>query len=107
MFRQFSPFLAAVTILFATALSHAGSPFTWIVCHELCGGCEKKITAKLLTLPDVESIECDARTQTVKVIPKPGTRLSPFMLWSTLEDMGKRPVSLSGPSGTFTTRPSR
>ncbi|MCC7425189.1 MAG: cation transporter [Planctomycetaceae bacterium] len=107
MFRRFAPHAAFTAVMLVTAFAVAASPNTKIVCSEMCGGCAKKITAKLQTLPDIASIQCDRQTKTVTIVPKQGKQISPLTLWSTMESIGKTPVSLSGPGGTFNTRPAQ
>lgn len=107
MFRQFVPHMTFTAVMLVAVLAVAASPNTKIVCGEMCGGCAKKITAKLQTLPDVASVQCDRQTKTVTIVPKQGMQISPLTLWSTMESIGKTPVSLSGPGGTFTTRPAQ
>ncbi len=72
---------------------------------EMCGGCVTKITAKLKPMPEVGQITCDIPTKTVTVTPAAGKTLSPKTLWEAMDSIGKTPKSLTGPSGTFKSKP--
>jgi copper chaperone CopZ len=74
---------------------------------EMCGGCVKKITAKLEKMSGVAAIRCDIEAKTVSVTPKRDVTLSPRSLWETMEEIGKTPKKLTGPSGTFTEKPKK
>lgn len=56
-------------------------------------------------MPDIKDIRCDVKTRTVQVMPKTGKILSPRALWEAMEQIGKTPRKLAGPSGTFTSKP--
>jgi len=87
------------------APAQAASPSDTVVnVGEMCGGCVKKITARLNKLPQVASFQCDIAAKTVTVTPA-ATGMSPKVLWEALEDIGKKPVKMVGPTGTFTTKP--
>lgn len=90
----------------AVALEATEKPAaTTMTVTEMCGGCVKKITKHLQPLAGIASIECDIKTKTVKVTPKAGVTLSPKMLWTEMDEIGKTPTKLVGPSGTFTSKP--
>ena len=74
---------------------------------EMCGGCIKRITARLTKLADVDKVQCEVKAKTVTVTPKQDKTLSPRALWEALESIGKRPQQLVGPSGTFTSKPKK
>ena len=80
---------------------------TSIEVTEMCGGCVKNITKRFESVNDVDHVTCNIKTKTVTVFPKTGVTLSPKALWETMEEIGKTPVKLSGPSGTFTSKPSK
>ncbi len=88
-----------------TTAQAADSAVTTITVGEMCGGCVKRITAKLEPMEDVAKIRCDVKTNRVAVLPKQGRVLSPRALWEALDEIGKTPKKLSGPSGTFTSKP--
>lgn len=105
------PLLAAgVAVVAATRTAEAAKTAkktvtTMTVTGEMCGGCVKKITAKLQPMSGVARVQCDIKTKTVHVTPQRGRTLSPRKLWEAMEEIGKTPAKLSGPSGTFTKKP--
>ena len=70
-----------------------------------CEGCAKKVAAELSEVPGVGSVKTDVKSKTATVIPKGNVTLSPLQLWEAVEKAGKTPVKLTGPSGTFTSKP--
>lgn len=70
-----------------------------------CKGCAKRVTTQLATIPGIAKIEPDVKSRFVKVTPKPQTVLSPKALWEAIEQVGKTPILLQGPSGTFNAKP--
>jgi copper chaperone CopZ len=114
-FFTMSPRLCAVLPLAAAMLLIAAqrdvfaappaSKSTVITVGEMCGGCVKQINAKLKTIPEIAKVECDLNTKSVTITPKPEVTLSPKMLWETFDSIGKTPVKLTGPDGTFTSKP--
>jgi copper chaperone CopZ len=101
------PLALAVLLCSATVeLEAADNPVaTVMTVKEMCGGCVKKITKHLQPMKGIASIQCDIKSKTVKVIPKSGHTLSPKVLWTEMDDIGKTPTKLVGPSGTFTSKP--
>ncbi len=103
--------VVALTLLVGLATTAparaADSSVTTILVGEMCGGCVKRITAKLEPMDDVAKIHCDVKTNRVAVLPVKGRTLSPRGLWAALDEIGKTPKKLSGPSGTFTSKPSK
>lgn len=78
---------------------------TVITVGEMCGGCVKKIEKKLKPMEGVAGVRCDIKAKTVTVVPKPKVALSAKTLWEAMEEIGKTPKKLVGPSGTFTEKP--
>ncbi|SFJ43262.1 heavy-metal-associated domain-containing protein [Planctomicrobium piriforme] len=78
---------------------------TVVTTGEMCGGCVKRIHAKLDGYPGIAKVECDVKSQTITLTPAANTVLSPMKLWEALDVIGKTPVKLEGPSGTFTAKP--
>ena len=78
---------------------------TVITVGEMCGGCVKRIEAKLKPVDAIAKVRCDTKTNTVTIFPKAKVKLSPKWLWEALESIGKTPKKLVGPSGTFTEKP--
>ena len=98
---------ACVAVIAATNTAEAAKTkvTTMVVAGEICGGCVKKITAKLKPMSGVAKVKCDIKTKTVSVTPRRGKTLSPRKLWEAMESIGKTPAKLTGPSGTFTKKP--
>ncbi|MDP1796293.1 MAG: heavy-metal-associated domain-containing protein [Planctomycetaceae bacterium] len=97
--------LAVLVAVNVAAEPVAKSPDTVMAVGEMCGGCVTKITAKLKPMSEVGKITCDIPTKTVTVTPAAGKTLSPKTLWEAMESIGKTPKSLTGPSGTFKSKP--
>ena len=95
--------LALGLTVFAEAAESKKS--TVITVGEMCGGCVKRITAKLEKTSDIADIQCDVKAKTVTVTPEKSKTLSPRALWEAMEEIGKTPKKLAGPSGTFTSKP--
>ncbi|MGH7126971.1 MAG: heavy-metal-associated domain-containing protein [Planctomycetaceae bacterium] len=91
----------------AGSLEAAESTKTVITVGEMCGGCVKRITAKLEPMPGIADVRCDIETKRVFVTPEKDVALSPRGLWEAMESIGKTPKRLTGPSGTFTSKPKR
>lgn len=98
--------LTAFALGWATSVKAAESTKTVITVQgEMCGGCVKKIKAKLGAYDVIRDVQCDLKTKSVTVTPAPGKRLSPRGLWEAMEAIGKKPARLVGPSGEFTSKP--
>lgn len=107
MLRKLTALSFFSVALLVAVIAVAAPPATTITCSEMCGGCAKKITAKLQTLPEVGSIQCDTKTRTVTVVPRSGKSLSALTLWTAMESIEKTPVKLSGPECTFSSKPGK
>lgn len=68
-------------------------------------GCAANVKGALTKIEGVADVQCDLKTQTVKVLPKPGVVLSPKALWEAADASGENPSKLDGPSGLFTSKP--
>ncbi len=98
--------LTALAMCVATLVEAAESTKTVITVRgEMCGGCAKKIKAKLAENSAIDDVQCDVKTKTVTITPERGQRLSPRGLWEAMESIGKTPKLLVGPSGTFAAKP--
>ena len=108
MFSRIVPLVAGLFILQGIAApAQAAAPADTVVnVGEMCGGCVKKITAKLEKMPQVVSFQCDIAKKTVTVTPA-ATGMSPRALWEALESIGKTPVKMVSPAGTFTAKPAK
>lgn len=110
MFAKFCLMTAGLVLLGVISVVRAAEPAaktkdTVMTVGEMCGGCVTKITAKLKPMPDVGKVVCDIPKKTVTVTPAAGKSLSPKVLWESMESIGKTPTSLTGPSGTFKSKP--
>lgn len=104
--------VVAVLVLGLAASVQATEPTratknTVITVSEMCGGCVKRITAKLEKMEDIHDIKCDVKAKTVAVVPEKDKTLSPRALWEAMDEIGKTPTKLTGPSGTFTSKPKK
>ncbi|MBN8624743.1 MAG: cation transporter [Planctomycetes bacterium] len=71
---------------------------------EMCGGCVKKITARLSQMPEVAAVKCDIARKTVTVTPK-SDGISSRVLWDAMNEIGKTPKKLVDATGTYTAQP--
>jgi hypothetical protein len=94
-------------LVIAGSSEAANSPATTMHFGEMCGGCVKRITAKLQPMPEIGSIQPDIKSKTITVTAKPGKVLSPRVLWEAMEAINKTPKRLVGPGGAFTSKPAR
>ncbi len=98
---------AGVYALAGTAVGAEPAPTTTTISvpEMHCGGCAKKVTAKLTALTTVAKAEADMKAKTITVTPKDGVALSPKAVWEAVEQAGQEPTKLTGPGGTFTKKP--
>jgi len=88
-----------------SATAEAAAPQDTVVTFgEMCGGCVKRINAQLTKMPEIAGVKCDVATKSATVTPA-ASGVSARVLWEALEGIGKTPVKMVGPSGTFTTKP--
>jgi mercuric ion binding protein len=97
----------AVSVPSSEAALFADKTATVVEVSEMCGGCVKKITQRFEKVTDVASIKCDIPSKSVTITPKASVTLSPKTLWEIMDEIGKTPVKLAGPSGTFTAKPTK
>ena len=96
----------ALVCCFASAALAASPKQTAIVVPGLdCPNCAKKVSGALSAVRGVASVQADRAVRTAYVLPQRDVQLSPKTLWEAIEQIGKRPTSLSGPHGTFTSKP--
>lgn len=106
--RAFCLLVVVVIILSASAAVRAADEqprWTAVTVDEMCWACARRITRKLESVESVGKIQCDTKTRRVFVLPKESYTLSPLEIWEALEEVGKKPSKLVGPSGTFSSKP--
>jgi copper chaperone CopZ len=92
-------------VLASEAKATEPSRDTIMTVKEMCGGCVKKITKRLDEVEGINDVRCDTKKKTVTVRPKDGFVLDPRRLWEVMDEIGKEPIKLTGPGGTFTSKP--
>jgi len=70
-----------------------------------CAGCAKSVANKLRAVKAVATVEVDAKTGKATVVASKAQTPSPKLLWEAVETAGYKPTTLSGPAGTFQTKP--
>jgi len=99
--------LALFVALWAGRAEAADVPQTSIQVVKMhCGGCAKRLAAKLYTVPGVTAVSFDLQSKTLFVTPQTNAAPSPRALWEAIELAKDTPVQLAGPQGTFTAKPS-
>lgn len=78
---------------------------TVVTVKEMCNGCVKQINKRLTGFPGVATVSCDLKTKTVTITPQPNKAVSSRALWEGFDEIGKNPVKMAGPQGTFTSKP--
>lgn len=99
--------LVAVAALWLCGHALAADPVQTVITVEKmhCKGCAKKLAAKLEKVAGVQKVEANAEAKTLTVTPKVQAVVSPKALWEAVEKGDDTPKQLTGPSGTFTTKP--
>ena len=88
-----------------TAASPKSTTTTILIDGEFCSGCLAKLKRGLAEVRGVAAIDGDVAKKLVMVKSKPSITLSPKVLWEAVEKTGKKPAKLTGPSGSFTSKP--
>lgn len=98
--------LAALTSFGSASPVVAAEPPSPVVMSvgEMCGGCVKKITARLSKMPEIATIQCSVAKKSVTVTPKAGG-VSSKALWEAMVEIGKTPTKLVDASGAYTSAP--
>jgi copper chaperone CopZ len=101
-------FIVSVSLSLVLVVSQeaqaAPSENTVMTVGEMCGGCVKRITTRLKQVPGITDITCDVAKKSVTVTIGEGGP-SPRTLWITMEEIGKTPVQMVSPQGTFSEKP--
>jgi copper chaperone CopZ len=102
---------AGALLLFGGLVSAADPPpvtVTTITIQGMhCAGCAAKITGKLKSVQHVQLATVDHLTGLATITAKTNHAVSPRALWETVERAGYKPTQLTGPSGTYTKKPSQ
>ena len=72
-----------------------------------CPSCAKAVSRKLQQVTHVAIARIDARSGLATVTPARDRDVSAKGLWEAVEAAGYRPTRLEGPSGVYTTKPTR
>ena len=72
-----------------------------------CVSCANKVTKKLQAVPNVKSASVDPEKGSAVIVTADGKELSPKAVWEAVESAGYKPTELSGPTGTFKTKPTK
>jgi copper chaperone CopZ len=107
MMPKFCMALVATVVLTLASQAPAEEPaWTTITCKEMhCGGCAKKIAARLYVVRGVKEVRVNVGKKTVLIAPLANKTLSPRAMWEAVEKAKDQPVRLAGPSGVFTKKP--
>ncbi len=70
-----------------------------------CAGCAGKVSKHLQGIFGVASARADAKNASAVVVAKQDVAPSPKALWEAVERAGCKPVKLTTPAGTFTSKP--
>ena len=71
-----------------------------------CDFCAAKLCKALKEIPGVADAKADVKAGLTIITPTPGKKLpSPKAQWEMVEKAGFTPVKLTGPLGTFTSKP--
>ena len=98
-------FFAIASALLASPAFAESSGTTVVTVKEMCGGCLNQIGKRLEGFPGISTVSCDITTKTVTITPQAKTTVAPKALWEALDGIGKTPVKMVTPQGTFTSKP--
>lgn len=96
----------AAGLLWTQPAAAATPTYTTLVVTNLhCSACAKKVARKLYALSHVKEVRADVKKNTAYVVPERGKSVSPKAMWEAVEAAGFKMVRLSGPGGSFETKP--
>lgn len=104
-------FLIALGSIFAglagtvLAVTPASKPTVIQVKAIHCATCAKKIAKSLYEVEGVKDVKADINKNLTFVAPDRAKAPSPRAMWEAVEAAGFQPLKLSGPSGTYTSKP--
>jgi copper chaperone CopZ len=108
MLSGFALLLFAV-VFSGTALTAPQSPpadyVAVYVADMHCAHCAKKVSSKLYTVKGVIKVRTDLKKHLAVVVPAPGKKLSPRVLWEAIEAVKLKPVKIVTAKQTFTKKP--
>jgi len=100
-------FIAALACLAQVAGQYTART-TLIAIEDLdCPTCAKGVEKALAAVPGVANVKTDVEKRTATITPQTTKSPSPRGIWDAIEKAGFHPTKLSGPTGTFTTKPPR
>lgn len=70
-----------------------------------CAHCAKKVSSKLYTVKGVIKVQTNLNKHLAMVVPAPGKKLSPRVLWEAIEAVKLKPVKIVTAKQTFTKKP--
>jgi copper chaperone CopZ len=95
-------------LLMPAAASAARPTATEIVVKDMhCGSCAKKIAGRLYAVSGVARVSTNVQRNVAVVSSQRNKQPSAKAMWEAVEKAGFTPVKLSGPSGTFTKKPTQ
>tara|TARA_E500000305_G_C4008129_1_gene231165 strand:+ start:1274 stop:1615 length:342 start_codon:yes stop_codon:yes gene_type:complete len=113
MIRSFSctflALFAGLLILTTPDLVLAGEPVRPTVVHvdEMCGGCVKKVHRRFDDDEKIGRVNCNVDEKTVTFYPVKEKSFTARYLWVEMDEIGKTPIKLVGPEGTFSSKPGK
>lgn len=97
--------VVAGAMFHSTAVAAAPTYTTLVVTNLHCDACAKKVAKKLYALSHVKEVRADVKKNTAYVVPDAGQLVSPKAMWEAVEAAGFKMVRLSGPAGSFNSKP--
>lgn len=87
----------------------AREPVRLTVVHvdEMCGGCVKKVNRRFDDDQKIGHVECDVDQKTVTFYPAKGQPFTARYIWVEMDEIGKTPLKLVGPEGTYESKPEK
>lgn len=70
-----------------------------------CAHCAKKVSSKLYTVKGVIKVQTNLKKHLAIVVPAPGKKLSPRVLWEAIEAVKLKPVKIVTAKQKFTKKP--
>src|SRR3954453_20421526 len=97
---------SALALLALAALAQAQAPpqaWTKVTLEDIhCGGCAKKVSAKVTAVPGVAEMRVDVKAKAIWAVHKQGMTPSPKALWEGVEAADPKRTGRGRPSGRST-----